>query len=300
MSTMKAMDNVKNPNEIDNPSKFVALTATFTALVFIATAIFALAIVSSNGYFNFGESMVYLSSLVGGPLVGMVAGAIGSALSDIITGYGFYAPGTFFIKGIEGYVAGYLFLKLRKLNKNDVKRVYAFFSAFFILLSIVLTTPSLWGLVGNLVDNGNINFGNFPFDLGNYNFSLLLNLYTPQINAFNITNLGNFIIWNPTYYQLDIPGISLIILSILFVGLIWFLYVYYGEKSKIIISSAVAGSLMVIGYFLYETIILSLTPAQAFGELPFNVLQVIVGIVIALPIYTFLINAGIISSTDET
>ena len=298
MSTMKAMDNIKNPNEIENPSRFVALSATFSALVFIATAIFALAIVSSNGYFNFGESMVYLSSLVGGPLVGMIAGAFGSALSDIITGYGSYAPGTFFIKGIEGYVAGYLFLKLRHLDRNQVKRVYVFFSVFFVVLSIALTTDSLWSFVGNLV-NGKISLGSFPFDIGSYNFSLLVNLYTPQINPFDINKLQNFIVWNPTYYQTDIPGISLIILSLLFIALLWFLYFKYGEKSKIIISCAVSGSLMVIGYFLYETVLLQLTPAQAFGELPFNVLQVIVGIVISLPIYTFLSNAGIISNSDE-
>ena len=73
------MENIKsnrnlNPNEIENPTKFVALSATFTALVFVATAIFNLAITATNGYFNFGESMVYLAALVGGPLVGLVAG----------------------------------------------------------------------------------------------------------------------------------------------------------------------------------------------------------------------------------
>ena len=78
-----------NPNEVENTSKFVALSSSFTALVFIATAIFALAITSTGGYFNFGEGMVYLSSLVGGPIVGLIAGAVGSSLADVITGFGF-------------------------------------------------------------------------------------------------------------------------------------------------------------------------------------------------------------------
>ena len=170
------IDANTDPNAIENPTKFVALSATFSALVFIATAIFQLAITATGGYFNFGESMVYLAALVGGPLVGLVSGAVGSSLSDIITGYGIFAPGTFVIKGIEGYVAGYIFLKLRRLNKDQIKAVYIFFSAAFLSLSIILTTPSLYGLVGYLV-NGQINFGKFPMDIGNYAFSFLVVFY---------------------------------------------------------------------------------------------------------------------------
>ena len=303
-----------NSNEIENSSKFVALSSSFTALVFIATAIFALAIAASGGYFNFGESMVYLAALVGGPIVGFIAGAVGSSLADVTTGYGFFAPGTFIIKGIEGYVAGYLFLKLRKLDANEIKRIYAIFSGFFILLSVALSTPSIWEFVGKLV-NGTISFGNFPFDIGSYNFNFSSNLYLPQINNFEIFHLENFLYWSPDpaySIGIDIPGFLIITIAILFVAFIWYLYFNYGEKSKIIISSAVSGSLMVTGYFIYETILiiipilsytfkfgLGITPAQAFGEVPFNILQVIIGIVIVVPVYTYLANSGIISSIEK-
>ena len=308
------MNDINNTNETENPSKFVALSATFTALVFIATAIFALAIASTGGYFNFGEGMVYLSGLIGGPIVGLIAGAVGSALSDVTTGYGIFAPGTFIIKGIEGYVAGYLFLKLRKLDANKIKRVYAFFSGFFILLAIALSTPSTWEFVGKLV-TGTVSLGNFPFDIGSYSFNFSFSIYLPQINNFSLLHLENFLYWspNPAYsVGIDVPGFLIIILAILFIALIWYLYFNYGEKSKIIISGAVSGSLMVIGYFLYETMLISIpilsftlnfgigvTPAQAFGEVPFNILQVIIGIVVAVPVYTYLINSGIISSIEE-
>lgn len=311
-NVVEKMNN--NPDEMENPSKFVALSSSFTALVFIATAIFALAIASTGGYFNFGEGMVYLSSLVGGPIVGLIAGAIGSSLADVITGYGFFAPGTFIIKGIEGYVAGYLFLKLRKLDKNQIKSIYAFFSGFFILLSIALTTPSIWEFVGKLT-NGSVNFGKFPFDIGTYNFSFFFSIFLPQINSFDIFHLENFLFWSdiPAYsISIDIPGIVLILIAILFVALIWYLYANYGEKSKIIISSVIAGSLMVLGYFIYETAYVSIpilgftfnfglgiVPAQAFGEVPFNVLQVIIGVVVAVPVYTYLVNSGIISSIED-
>ena len=49
-----------------------------------------------------------------------------------------------------------------------------------------------------------------------------------------------------------------------------------------IITILLGGILMVSGYFLYETFILGWTSALA--EVPFNILQVIIGLVIALPV----------------
>ena len=51
---------------------------------------------------------------------------------------------------------------------------------------------------------------------------------------------------------------------------------------------------MVGGYLSYELIILSLTIPQVFAEVPFNILQVAIGVIIALPTYSFLIKSGII------
>jgi uncharacterized membrane protein len=50
--------------------------------------------------------MVMLSGLLFGDNVGGFAGGVGSALSDILLGYGYFAPLTLCIKGIEGYVTG--------------------------------------------------------------------------------------------------------------------------------------------------------------------------------------------------
>ncbi len=298
MSNLVSRNNNFNPNDIENPTKFVAMSATFTALVFIATAVFQLAITATNGYFNFGESMVYLSAIVGGPLVGLVAGAVGSALSDVITGYGVYAPGTFVIKGLEGYFAGYIFLKLRHLDKNQIKTVYASFSALFVGLTLILTTPSLWNIFGNLTQ-GTFTLGAFPSDIGSYQFSILVVLYSPQLNNFSFSNLRNFLVWNQAPFQFDIPGSALIILTLLFTVLIWYIYYKYGEKSKIIFSCAVSGVIMVVGYLLYEIIVLQYTVVQVFSEVPFNILQVVIGIIIALPTYYFLINSGTIKDPTE-
>ena len=63
----------------------------------------------SRGYFNFGDVAVVFSGLVLGSLSkkrgffwGAAAGGIGSALADIVGGFGLFAPITLAAKGFEG------------------------------------------------------------------------------------------------------------------------------------------------------------------------------------------------------
>jgi uncharacterized membrane protein len=76
------------------------------ALVFLATYIIQVPIIATQGYFNLGDIMIFVAALTFGPIVGGVSGAVGSALSDAISGFGIFAPFTFVIKGLEGFVAG--------------------------------------------------------------------------------------------------------------------------------------------------------------------------------------------------
>jgi uncharacterized membrane protein len=63
----------------------------------------------SRGYFNFGDVAVVFSGLVLGSMTpksafwwGAGAGGVGSALADIIGGFGLFAPITLMAKGAEG------------------------------------------------------------------------------------------------------------------------------------------------------------------------------------------------------
>lgn len=84
---------------------FAALSCVTTIIVQVPSAL--------GGYVNLGDCAVILGGwLLGGPY-GFLAGAIGSALADVITGYMFYAPGTFVIKGLVALVAYYVYKELR-------------------------------------------------------------------------------------------------------------------------------------------------------------------------------------------
>jgi Predicted membrane protein len=95
----------------------IALAAIFAALVAVATILFVIPIPATSGYFNLGETIIYIAALLFGPFVGAIAGA-GASLSDVYLGYGVFAPGTLIIKGLEGAIVGLLFIKLQKYIKN--------------------------------------------------------------------------------------------------------------------------------------------------------------------------------------
>ncbi len=95
-----------------NKTKTLTVSAMLAALACVATLI---NVPSVDGYKNLGDCIVLLSGCLLGPLYGALAAGIGSALSDIILGYAYYAPATLVIKGVMALMCGYAF------KKTDVK-----------------------------------------------------------------------------------------------------------------------------------------------------------------------------------
>lgn len=82
--------------------------AIFIALTAVVTRYTAIPIPATRGFFNLGEVVIYVAAIIYGPIVGMLAGGVGSALADIWAQAPYYAPFTLVIKGIEGFVVGRL------------------------------------------------------------------------------------------------------------------------------------------------------------------------------------------------
>ncbi len=97
----------------------LALAALFAALVFVVTSqIPPIAIPATSGYFNLGETVIYIAALVAGSLTGALAGGVGASLADVYLGFAVFAPGTLVIKGLEGVIVGFLNTKLRSHVSN--------------------------------------------------------------------------------------------------------------------------------------------------------------------------------------
>jgi len=150
-----------------------ALAAVFAGLVATVTYLLPIPIPATQGYFNFGETIIYIAALVLGPFVGAFAGG-GAAIADLLVPLGaVYAPATLVIKAVEGFTVGFLNTKLKKKTNLTISAI---------------------------------------------------------------------------------------------------------------ISVLIGGSIMVAGYFAYQVLVLGFPVAAAFIEVPFNVTQMLVGLIIAVPI----------------
>ncbi len=94
----------------------IAVAAIFAALVAVATLLFWIPIPATSGYFNLGETLIYVAALLFGPFVGAIAGT-GATIADALVAAQ-YAPGTFTIKAIEGFLVGFLYKKLVHKTKS--------------------------------------------------------------------------------------------------------------------------------------------------------------------------------------
>jgi len=223
----------------------LTVTAVFTALVCVATMIFSIYIPATEGFFNIGESMVFLSALFFGPFVGAFAGGVGAALADLLLGFPHYAPATIIVKACEGAVVG----ALKKRNPKFSSRLdWKFFTA---ILGIIAGLLLSW--VGTAYFSGEAEL-----TLGTSSFMLYVPaefwLFLGGITAFSIVALG----------FLTDPEFGWTVFSVITGGFIMVLgYFLY--------------QLFLIGPLFNIQVV-------AIVEIPVNIGQMIIGAAVALPI----------------
>ncbi len=100
-------------------SKNIGIVAVFSALAFVATRFLQIPILQTGGYLNFGEAIIYIAAIFFGPAVGGLVGAIGPALADVTSPYAAFAPFTFMIKGLEGFIVG----KISSTTQSKVTKI---------------------------------------------------------------------------------------------------------------------------------------------------------------------------------
>lgn len=88
----------------------MVISAFLIALVFVATRFIniRLPISINGGLIHLGTGMLIISAIVFGGKKGAVAGAFGMAIFDVLSGWAAWAPFTFIIRGVMGYIMGRL------------------------------------------------------------------------------------------------------------------------------------------------------------------------------------------------
>ena len=126
----------------------LSLMAVMSALVAVGTLIIRIPN-PMGGYFNVGDVMIFVAALTFNPVIGGVAGGLGSAIADII-GFPLFAIPTLVIKGLEGLLAG-LIADRRSVFRDVFAVVVAgceMVVGYFLVEWLVLN----WGLGGALAE----------------------------------------------------------------------------------------------------------------------------------------------------
>jgi uncharacterized membrane protein len=217
----------------------IATTAVFTALVCVVTLVFVVGIPATNGYFNIGETMIYIAALSFGPYVGAFAGGVGAAIADLIAAP-IFAPGTLVIKGCEGAIVGFL-------NKKMFKQASGW-RIWSILLGVIVGV--LLASVGSVyIRNADIYWGIPP----------------------------------PLTFTISIPAEAWYLLGgIVALSIALSSFRLEAQSGRAMLSILIGGLEMVLGYFLYELLVLGKTAAIV--EIAANIVQILVGLIVAIPI----------------
>jgi uncharacterized membrane protein len=223
----------------------LALTAVSASLVCVTTMVFSIYVPQTRGFFNLGETMVYTVALLFGPLIGAFAGGVGSMFADIFLGYYQYAPATLVIKALEGGLVGFLSRKMPTLIEGHTKREWKIFTT-----EIGVLVGMLLGLVGFLYYSGFVELSS------------------------SIISIGTSTIFVPMEFWFGLGAFVAILIAII-------AFVSEPEFGWMVITMVFGGLLMVAGYFLYEQLFLGVF---ALAEVPVNIGQMTVGLIVATPI----------------
>lgn len=130
-----------------NNTKELTVIGLLTALVAISTMAIQIPVPATEGYIHLGDSMIFLAAILFGWKYGAIAGGLGSALADILTGYTHWAIPTLIIKGLMGYIVGKTSDRSNKQLVN-IKNI------------IALIVGALW-MVGGYYIGGSMLKGSF-------------------------------------------------------------------------------------------------------------------------------------------
>ena len=117
----------------------ITYTAIFTAIILLATSVIKFSTGLGEGYIHLGDSFVYLTACILPFPYCLVAGALGGALADILSGYAIWAIPTMIIKMLNvvpfalvcrKYKSNRI-LSQQKFNIKRFKKIFSYFRYCF-------------------------------------------------------------------------------------------------------------------------------------------------------------------------
>ena len=148
-------------SEVTSSVQFLTVTAIFVALTYIFTAFInvRLPIAANGGLIHLGNVPLFIGAIIFGKKTGAIAGGVGMGLFDLLSGWTLWAPFTFIIVGLMGFVVGWITEKKKGYGWYVVAMLAACaikIAGYYIAEGIIYgnwVSPAL-SIPGNLVQIG--------------------------------------------------------------------------------------------------------------------------------------------------
>ncbi len=140
----------------------LAMIGIFGAFTCVVTMVIAFPIPATNGFINIGDAVVMITGLMFGPIIGGIAGGIGSSLADLFLGFPQYILATLVIKGLEGFFVGLIANPKKNYKWNYRDFIAVIVGGFTMVVGYFIYEVILYGVPSALYEfilNGIIQFG---------------------------------------------------------------------------------------------------------------------------------------------
>ncbi len=116
-------------------ARTIAINGISIALVFLATGFIniRLPLMANGGLIHLGNVPLFLAAIIFGKKTGAISGSFGMALFDLFSGWALWAPFTFVVVGIMGYVVG----KITEKEEHDTVLWYLIAVVAALIIKIV-------------------------------------------------------------------------------------------------------------------------------------------------------------------
>lgn len=154
---MKTNSTAASAARTNSNIQSLAITALSIALVYLFTAFVnvQLPFGGKGGLIHLGNIPLFIFAILFGKKTGAIAGGIGMGLFDLVSGWTMWAPFTFVIVGLMGYVTGLV---------TEKKKTYATY-VLAMVLACIIKIVSYYIAEGILYGNWIVPFASIPGNL---------------------------------------------------------------------------------------------------------------------------------------
>lgn len=157
-----------NRYESDKKINRIVMTGLMMCLILVATSLFKFPVPLTQGYVHLGDAMIFLSVLVLGKRNGAIAAGVGSALGDILGGYAMWAPWTFAIKFLMGFILGIFVEAMEKRGHKTSNRGVCFIEVVGMLLAGMEMTGGYFVAERFIYGNWAVPLLGVPWNIGQF------------------------------------------------------------------------------------------------------------------------------------